>query len=100
MLKLGSGEFSCLRILVVLAFLLFAVPAHAASIECGDAKKITRLLLTMGFIPVVELEVGGLPSIIYNNPVTSEYAILMLKDGLLCEVGNGVAFHIFKWREA
>ena len=88
--------------LLPLLFLATSTFAAAPSVapHCFPAKEITAILLMHGFIPVAELEIGGLPGIIWANPVTTQYEVMALKNDTLCSVSSGEAFHLIKMRNS
>lgn len=94
----------CLYALIALS-ILFSTPSHAAissnaQVVCYPAKEVIYALMTNGFVPVADLEIGSLPGIIWVRESTTDYFVFILKDKTMCEVGSGLAFHLIKRKEA
>ena len=94
----------CFHFILALT-LLFTTPASAAvspeaKIACYPAKEVISALVINGYAPVADLEIGGLPGIIFSNSASTEYLVFVLKDDVMCEVGSGLAFHLIKRRES
>lgn len=94
----------CFHVLLALSLITYQ-PAQAAvkpdaQIACYPAKEMVGALIMNGFAPVADLEVGGLPGMIFSRDDTTDYLVFVLKDDLMCEVGSGKAFHLIKRRKA
>lgn len=84
---------------LVLAFLVWAGQARAETTVCYPPSALVRGMVLQGFLPAVEIEVGGLPGLIFTND-RGDWVAFALTGGLMCEVSHGRAWNEVRRRKA
>lgn len=69
-------------------------------ILCAPAKELTAALIQHNYLAVAEMEVAHAPAIIFVSLDTGEYIVLMLHENMLCQIGEGKAFRLYRMRGA
>ena len=86
--------------LLAISFPAFADDLSTVAPPCYPAKAAIKELFLNGFIPIAEMDVDNLPAILYVNPRSREYIVLVLNKDVLCKAGSGQSFHLYKMRKA